>query len=61
MEAVIIPAKTVVHINGIPVALALDTLVETAFENMRMLTGYHYASVPESVPPASEGAATEKG
>lgn len=41
MDAVIIPAKTIVHINGIPVRLAVDTLVETA--NMSLLTGYHYA------------------
>jgi hypothetical protein len=52
MEAVIIPAKTLVHIGGVPVALAVDTIVETAHENMALLTGYHYANVPESNPPA---------
>lgn len=31
------------HINGVPVRLALDTLVETG--NMSLLTGYHYASL----------------
>lgn len=48
MEAVMIPAKTVVHINGIPVALATDTIVETAHGNMASLTGYHYAHLPEA-------------
>lgn len=52
MEAVMIPAKTVVHINGIPVHLAVDTIVETAYENMALLTGYHYAHVPEGDAPA---------
>lgn len=47
MEAVLVPAKTVVHINGIPVSLATDTLVETAYENIKHLTGYHYAHVSE--------------
>lgn len=51
MEAVIIPAKTVVHINGVPVALAVDTIVETAFGNMSLLTGYHYGHLPETVAP----------
>lgn len=44
MEAVIIPAKTLVQIAGIPVYLAVDTIVETAHANMALLTGYHYAS-----------------
>ncbi len=48
MEAVMIPAKTVVHINGIPVFLAVDTLVEAAYENMRFLTGHHYAHLTEA-------------
>lgn len=47
MEAVIIPGKTVVHINGIPVRLAVDTIVETTIENRPMLTGYAYAYLPE--------------
>lgn len=47
MEVVMIPAKTVVQINGVPCALAVDTLVETAYENMSQLTGYHYAHVSE--------------
>jgi hypothetical protein len=46
MDAVIIPAKTTVHINGIPVRLAVDTIVETG--SMWLLTGYHYASFPET-------------
>jgi uncharacterized Zn-binding protein involved in type VI secretion len=58
MEAVMIPAKTVVHINGIPVALACDTIVETAHEHMQLLTGYHYAHI-NNEPPALEGAATK--
>jgi hypothetical protein len=48
MEAVMIPAKTVVHINGIPVALAVDTIVETAYDNMKHLTGYHYAHISDA-------------
>ena len=47
MEAVIIPAKTVVHVGGIPVQLAVDTIVEAAHENMALLTGYHYAFLAE--------------
>ena len=49
MVAVIIPAKTVVHVNGTPVYLAVDTIVETAYGNMQLLTGHHYAALP--VPP----------
>lgn len=49
--AVIIPGQTLVYINGIPVTLAVDTIVETAYENMHLLTGYHYASLP--APPAT--------
>lgn len=52
IAAVIIPAKTVVQINGIPVALAVDTIVETAFENMKLLTGHHYATMPAPSPDA---------
>lgn len=48
MEAVIIPAKTVVHINGIPVALAVDTIVETTLGNRPLLTGYAYASLGDA-------------
>lgn len=48
MEIVMIPAKTVVHIGGIPVSLSVDTLVATAYENMALLTGYHYAHLPEA-------------
>lgn len=48
MEAVMIPAKTVVHIGGVPVALAVDTIVETAYGNMKLLTGYHYAHLAEA-------------
>lgn len=51
MEAVIIPAGTVVQINGVPVRLPTDTLVETAYSNMSSLVGYHYAHVPESEAP----------
>lgn len=47
MEAVLIPAKTIVHINGIPVALAVDTLVEMAYENMALVTGHHYAHLAD--------------
>jgi len=47
MEAVIIPAKTLVHIGGIPVTLAVDTIVETTHGNMALLTGYYYAVLPE--------------
>lgn len=47
MTAVIIPARTVVHIGGVPVYLAVDTIVETAYENMHLLTGYHYAHIPD--------------
>lgn len=55
MEAVIIPARTVVHINGVPVYLVTDTIIETAFENMALLTGYHYSHVEEvSAPHADE-------
>ena len=56
MEAVIIPAKRVVHINGVPVQLAVDTIVETAAENVPFLAGYHYAfnvGVPANPPPPS--------
>lgn len=56
MEAVIIPAKTIVHINGIPVTLAVDTIVEVALGNMCQLTGYHYSSVPDSMPTAPSAA-----
>jgi hypothetical protein len=55
MEVVMIPAKTLVHIGGIPVALAVDTLVETAYENMALLTGYHYAHIPEVPTEAAHG------
>lgn len=48
MEVVMIPAKTVVTINGVPVALAVDTLVEVEYANMCYLTGYHYAHLPEA-------------
>jgi len=48
MEVVMIPAKTLVHISGVPVTLSVDTLVETAYENMALLTGHHYAHVPEA-------------
>ena len=54
METVIIPAKTVVHIEGIPVALAVDTIVETAYENMALLTGYHYAHLSDEPNAAPE-------
>jgi uncharacterized protein DUF551 len=57
MEAVMIPAKTLVHIGGVPVCLATDTIIETAHENMRLLTGYHYASLlaaPAVVPAAHQ-------
>lgn len=57
MEAVMIPAKTVVHIGGIPVALAVDTIVETVYENMKLLTGHHYAHVAD-VPDSSDVPAT---
>ena len=63
MEAVLIPAKTVVHIGGIPVSLAVDTLVETAYGNMALLTGYHYAHLPEApeaVPSPPEGRPTKE-
>lgn len=51
MEAVIIPAKTLVHIGGVPARLAVDTIVETAHGNMAQLTGYHYSHVVDSHPP----------
>jgi hypothetical protein len=56
MEAVIIPAKTLVHIGGIPVVLAVDTIVETDLGNLPRLTGYHYAGLaePPRDPPPSE-------
>lgn len=38
VEKVLIPAKTIVHINGIPVALAADTLVEMAAANIPLIT-----------------------
>lgn len=53
MEAVIIPAKTIVHIGGIPVYLATDTIVETDLGNMALLTGFHYAHVPSE--PSAHG------
>lgn len=46
MEVVIIPGRTVVHIQGIPVYLAVDTIVETSHGNMSLLIGHHYASLP---------------
>jgi len=55
MDAVIIPAKTVVHVNGIPVQLAVDTIIETAHENMALLTGYHYACLPSNEEPEALG------
>lgn len=64
MEAVIVPARTVVHIKGVPVYLATDTIVETAYGNMSQLTGYHYASVPERdavpVPPSPAAEPTKE-
>lgn len=50
MEAVIIPGKTLVHIGEISVALAVDTIVETAEENIPLLTGYAYAHLPDAPP-----------
>lgn len=46
MEAVIIPGKTIVHVKGIPVQLAVDTIVEMSRANMSLLIGHHYAFVP---------------
>lgn len=48
MELVMIPAKTVVHIKGLQVALPIDTLVEVAYENMSQLTGYHFGHVHDA-------------
>ena len=56
MTAVVIPAKTVVSVNGVPVQLAVATIVETAAENVPFLTGYHYAFIvgePANPPPPS--------
>lgn len=48
MEAVIIPSRTIVYINGIPVELATDIIVEVAYGNMHRLIGYHYAHIHEA-------------
>lgn len=58
MEAVVIPAKTVVHIGGVPVRLAVDTIVETAYDDMARLTGYHYAHLQEA--PEGRGVVNEQ-
>jgi hypothetical protein len=47
MEVVLVPAKTTVQINGIAVKLAVETLVEVAYDDMKHLTGYHYAHLPD--------------
>lgn len=47
MEAVRIPAGTVLLMNGIPVKLATDVIVEVAHGNMQFLTGHHYAHLPD--------------
>jgi hypothetical protein len=52
MQAVIVPAKTVVQINGVPVRLAVDTIVETASGNVPSLTGWAYAYLAD--PPADD-------
>jgi len=51
MEAIIVVAGTTATINGIPVRFPVDTIVETAYENMQFTTGYHYAHVHESEAP----------
>jgi hypothetical protein len=59
MDAVLIPAKTVVHVGGIPAQLAADTIVETAHGNVPLVKGYFYAHLsgpPVGNPPAPESA-----
>lgn len=59
MEAVVVPAQTKVHINGVPVFLAVDTMVECEYGNMALLTGHHYAHLvgpPAEKPSAASSA-----
>ena len=60
MRAIVVPSKTLVHIDGIPVLLAVDTIVEASEDAAPMLSGYAYAHLPAQPtdPPPSDG---EKG
>lgn len=51
MEVVIIPGRSVLHVKGVPVTLAVDTLVEVAHGNMALLIGNHYAHLPAAFLP----------